>query len=98
MPRGTKRGKIKVNRLLHAGYRWNVFENANRTPLRRRETVQAFLRYGENGDFIMRNSRFHHISRVFDPFLERMGALESPDLSLSNAPKHTQNGAEMGEL
>ena len=68
------------------------------THLRGQKTAGGFRRYQANSPEIPRNHQLGHTSTNSQPFFERLGALESPSLSLSNAPKGTKNGWEMGEL
>ena len=98
--RGEGRGgeRAKVNGLGRVRAQKKAEGRPIPTHLRGQKTAGGFRRYQANSPEIPRNHQLGHTSTNSQPFFERLGALESPSLLLSNAPRGTKNGWEMGEL
>ena len=97
---GDGRGgeRAKVNGLGRVRAQKKAKERPIPMYLRGRKTAGVFRRYQTNSPEIPRNHQLGHTSTNSQPFFERLDALESPILSLSNAPGGTKNGGEMDEL
>ena len=91
---GDGRGgeRTKVNDLGRVRAQKKAKERPIPMYLRGRKTAGVFRRYQTNSPEIPRNRQLGHIFTNSQPFFERLGALESPSLSLSNAPRGTKNG------
>ena len=89
---GREGERAKVNGLGRVRAQKKAEERPILTHLRGRKTAGGFRRYQANSPGIPRNHQLEHISTNSEPFFERLGALESPSVSLSNAPGGTKNG------